>query len=538
MALARSAPIWASPAALELGDRACRKSEGRSVADASSNAYTQAINSALASAKGMLGKNEVPNHAELQSYLKDGGQDLDPHKLAWCAAFVSASLQKAGLPVPTQVVKDSAFGPGAYAPNYLTYGSAVDPKNVQAGDILVANNGTHVGFAEGPTRQGPNGPEAQLLAGNERDASGQYAPGSYTNPATGAVANRAQVGMVGERWVPLSQYSPRRYQPSDSQASATPSASSSSAPATTTASTPFSLSAPGAGIPSAGQYQPLIDAAAKKYSLDPNFLSRLLYQENRFRPQGTSPAGAQGIAQFMPATAARYGVDVNDPGSSIEGAAHYLSDLSGRYGGNLGLTAAGYNWGEGNVDKWLQGKNQPPAETTGYVNTITGHSMDEWKKDPRLPLGSFTGPGRPPTGPATPAAPATPGTSLAGITPDQSKALMGDLSQLDKSMGGKGLGGAGQTAGDEEPQPAPMGPAPPIRNMSNPAAFAPALWGNTLNSMREPAQWGATPPGQNPYANAGGQPIGQQFGMQLSSMQQMQQMMAMMGNPYGDAGYG
>ena len=198
------------------------------------NAYTQAINTALTSAKSMLGKNEVPNHAEIQSYLHDGGQDLDPHKLAWCAAFVSASLQKAGLPVPTQVVKDSSFGPGAYAGNYLSYGSAVDPKGIQAGDILVANNGSHVGFAEGPVRQGQNGPEVQLLAGNERDSSGQYAPGSYTNPTTGAVANRSQVGQVGERWVPLSQYSARRYQPPDGQDGSTSSATAPTPPPGTT----------------------------------------------------------------------------------------------------------------------------------------------------------------------------------------------------------------------------------------------------------------------------------------------------------------
>jgi len=196
------------------------------------NAYQQAIGVALNDAKSMLGKNEVPDRSEIQSYLRDGGQDLDPHKLAWCAAFVSASLQKAGLPVPTQVVKDSAFGPGAYAPNYLTYGSAVDPKNIQAGDILVNNNGSHVGFAEGPIRNGPNGPEVQLLAGNQRDTSGQYAPGSYTNPTTGAVANRAQVGQVGESWVPLSQYSARRYQPTDDASQPTASASSSAAPST------------------------------------------------------------------------------------------------------------------------------------------------------------------------------------------------------------------------------------------------------------------------------------------------------------------
>ena len=170
-----------------------------------------AISDALAAARRMLGKNEVPDRAEIIKYLHDGGQDLDPHKLAWCASFVSATLQKAGLPVPTQVAKGSLVGGGANARNYLTYGTAVDnPQGIQAGDILVAKDGSHVGFAEGPVRQGANGPEVQLLAGNEKDTSGQYTPGSYTNPETGAVANRAQVGQVGERWVPLSNYQVRR----------------------------------------------------------------------------------------------------------------------------------------------------------------------------------------------------------------------------------------------------------------------------------------------------------------------------------------
>ena len=504
----------------------------------------QAVNAALASAKSMLGKNEVPNRDEIQSYLHDGGQDLDPHKLAWCAAFVSASLHKAGLPVPTQVVKGSAFGPGAYAPNYLTYGSPVDPKGIQAGDILVANNGSHVGFAEGPIRQGPNGPEVQLLAGNEKDPSGQYAPGSYTNPATGAVANRGQVGQVGERWVPLSQYSARRYQPTDDQNSAAPSSSQparpgqTTAPATTvTASTPFSLSAPAGNIPSAGQYQPLIDAAAKKYNIDPSFLSRLLYQENRFRPQGTSSAGAQGIAQFMPATAARYGVDVNDPSSSIEGAAHYLSDLSGRYGGNTGLMAAGYNWGEGSVDKWLQGKSNPPAETTNYVNTITGHSMDEWKADPRLPLGPFTGPGR---------SPSTPGTTINTVPPAAAGTLPGfsDKEASDNFTTGakafdKALHGD-QDPGQEDSKAAAFNflPARNVSPLIPPAGsgqVSPQTYGTTLAGMMAPLQWGSQAPGHMYGAAAGGAPIGQQFGTQLGSMQQLQQMMAMMGNPYGDA---
>ena len=128
----------------------------------------------------------------------------------------------------------------------------------------------------------------------------------------------------------------------------------------------------------AGQFQPAINAAAAQYGIDPNWLSKLLYQENRFQPRGTSPAGAQGIAQFMPATAKRYGVDVNDPVSSIQGAAHYLSDNLKMFGGNQGLATAAYNWGEGNVQNWMKGGGKVPAETQAYVSSITGKPITDW----------------------------------------------------------------------------------------------------------------------------------------------------------------
>jgi hypothetical protein len=170
-----------------------------------------AISRAVADAHALLGKNEVPDHDMLADYLKTGGQNLDPHQSAWCAAFVSASLKREGLPVPGKIVADSQFVGGANARDYLTYGQGVtDPNAVQAGDILVAKDGSHVGFAEGPVRQGANGPEVQILAGNEADRSGKYQPGSWTNPQTGQTASRSQVGQVGERWAPLADFTVRR----------------------------------------------------------------------------------------------------------------------------------------------------------------------------------------------------------------------------------------------------------------------------------------------------------------------------------------
>jgi hypothetical protein len=92
-----------------------------------------------------------------------------------------------------------------------------------------------------------------------------------------------------------------------------------------------------------------------------------------------SPKGAQGIAQFMPGTAAlRKLSDPFDPARAIPASAHYLSDLSGMFG-SLGLAAAAYNAGEQRVADWLSGAGQLPAETKNYVMFITGRSAEEWK---------------------------------------------------------------------------------------------------------------------------------------------------------------
>jgi hypothetical protein len=104
-----------------------------------------------------------------------------------------------------------------------------------------------------------------------------------------------------------------------------------------------------------------------------------LWKESQFNPKAKSPAGAQGIGQFMPATAREEGVDVNDPKSSIYGAARYYAKMKNTIAnGNDQLAMAAYNWGPGNVQKWLKSGadlSKVPAETRDYVNAISGRPL-------------------------------------------------------------------------------------------------------------------------------------------------------------------
>ena len=108
------------------------------------------------------------------------------------------------------------------------------------------------------------------------------------------------------------------------------------------------------------------------------FFARLIWQESRFNPYAVSPAGAEGIAQFMPGTALIWGLeDPFEPGQALIKSAQYLSYLHRKLG-NLGFAAAGYNAGSGRVTDWLNGSNYMPRETRNYVRIITGYSIEEW----------------------------------------------------------------------------------------------------------------------------------------------------------------
>jgi hypothetical protein len=124
---------------------------------------------------------------------------------------------------------------------------------------------------------------------------------------------------------------------------------------------------------------PLMQEEAEAKSLPPMFFVRLIWKESRFDPGAVSPKGAEGIAQFMPATAEDRGLDDPfEPKAAIVHSASLLADLKAEFG-NIGLAAAAYNAGAERVQSWLSGKGSLPAETENYVLFVTGRTAEEWK---------------------------------------------------------------------------------------------------------------------------------------------------------------
>ncbi|EXJ14490.1 lytic transglycosylase domain-containing protein [Imhoffiella purpurea] len=114
----------------------------------------------------------------------------------------------------------------------------------------------------------------------------------------------------------------------------------------------------------------LVQANARRYRLPPALLHAVIRAESAYNSSAVSSAGAQGIMQLMPATAARYGVsDSFDPVENIRGGAAYLRYLLDLFDHDLQLAVAGYNAGEGAVMKY--GRKIPPyAETQSYVRKV------------------------------------------------------------------------------------------------------------------------------------------------------------------------
>lgn len=116
--------------------------------------------------------------------------------------------------------------------------------------------------------------------------------------------------------------------------------------------------------------QDQITATAIAKGVDPSLALAVANQESGFNQNAVSGAGAIGVFQLMPATAAGLGVDPNSLQGNIDGGVSYLAQLLNQYGGNQTLALAAYNAGPGNVAKY--GGVPPFPETQNYVASILG----------------------------------------------------------------------------------------------------------------------------------------------------------------------
>jgi soluble lytic murein transglycosylase-like protein len=122
----------------------------------------------------------------------------------------------------------------------------------------------------------------------------------------------------------------------------------------------------------------LLASSAQNNDLPVEFFVSLIWQESRFQPRAVSPAGAVGVAQFMPAVAQNLGVDDPfDPQEALPASARLLRTLRAQFG-NLGLAAAAYNAGPKRVLDWLAKRSRLPKETRDYVQIITGLPAENW----------------------------------------------------------------------------------------------------------------------------------------------------------------
>lgn len=126
---------------------------------------------------------------------------------------------------------------------------------------------------------------------------------------------------------------------------------------------------PANGLP----YKHLLDASEREHGLPKGLLGRVAYQESRFRDDivtgdTVSSANAQGIMQIVPKW--HPDVDPLNPAQAIPYAAAYLKRLFTSFG-DWQLALGAYNWGQGNMRKWLAGEKTIPTETRNYIDQIS-----------------------------------------------------------------------------------------------------------------------------------------------------------------------
>jgi soluble lytic murein transglycosylase-like protein len=128
------------------------------------------------------------------------------------------------------------------------------------------------------------------------------------------------------------------------------------------------------------QINALVSQNAENWQLDPALVKAVIANESGFNANATSPAGAQGLMQLMPETAASVGVrNPYDPAQNVAGGTRYLKGLLDRFNGDVRLAVAAYNAGPNAVEKY--GDVPPYAETKNYVQNVLG-SYDRYRATP------------------------------------------------------------------------------------------------------------------------------------------------------------
>jgi soluble lytic murein transglycosylase-like protein len=135
-----------------------------------------------------------------------------------------------------------------------------------------------------------------------------------------------------------------------------------------------------ASTPSNGDLATIAQQDANAVGISPHYFLQQMIAESGLNPNAKSPAGAEGIAQFMPSTAASLGINPWDPIASLKGAATYMKRLIDEYGGSEAKALAAYNAGEGTVNAAIQHSQASglpwytflPYETQNYITKIEG----------------------------------------------------------------------------------------------------------------------------------------------------------------------
>jgi len=224
---------------------------------------------------------------------------------------------------------------------------------------------------------------AQLLQSELESSLGAWQTGStqsssvsgfMSNPLTGGLTSSS----TQDPAVLMAMLTAQLTGGASGSSGATASSGSLAASAATAAASALNASATGTAVNGAPFAQngnfaqtllPLIDKLAPQYGLSPSLVAAVIQQESGFQPNATSPSGAMGLMQLMPATASMLGVaNPYDPLANMQAGMKYLSGLLTHYHGNLALALAAYNAGPAAVAQY--GGIPPFAQTQNYVADI------------------------------------------------------------------------------------------------------------------------------------------------------------------------